>query len=310
VQAAREAARRTQCSNQIKQLALGALSHEQANGCLPTGGWGLVWVGDADRGYGRRQPGGFVYNILPYAEQPDLHDLGVGAASDADGINCCKQRMATPLPTVVCPSRRTNALVPQVWVTTYHYRSSSFTPLPTVGKLDYAGNAGTTNDGDGMYGGPGTLAEGDGMSNSSWLAAQHAQDTGVIYTHSATAMADITDGVSNTYMLGEKWCDPDHYSDGMSQSDDQGWDAPADWDSLRFTGITTDTSFTATNYLPMMDTPGYGQRGCFGSAHSGGFYMGFCDGSVQFMNYNIDAKTHSCLGRRNDEVPIDPKKLN
>jgi len=309
VQAAREAARRAQCSNQIKQLTLGALAHEQANGFLPSGGWGLVWVGDADRGFGRKQPGGWVYSVLPYTEQVDLHDLGMGAVSDAAGIEFCKQRMVTPLPAVVCPTRRTNALIPQVWVTTYHYRSSTFTPLPNVGKLDYAGNAGTTNNGVDMYGGPNTLADGDGMSGTSWRSQYHASDTGVIYTHSTTAMADITDGVSNTYLCGEKWCDPDHYSDGMSQSDDQGWDAPADWDSLRFTGITTDTAFAAADFLPMQDTTGYGQRGCFGSAHSNGFYMGFCDGSVQFMNYTIDIRTHWCLGNRADDHPVDPKKL-
>ncbi len=110
VQAAREAARRVQCSNNLKQLALGSLNHEMANKCLPTGGWGLNWVGDPDRGFGRQQPGGWVYSVLPYIEQPELHDLGIGAATLANGVNACKRRITTPLPGLICPTRRTSAL--------------------------------------------------------------------------------------------------------------------------------------------------------------------------------------------------------
>ena len=65
VQAAREAVRIVQCQNHIKQLSLGCLDHESATGRFPTGGWGWAWTGDPDRGTDWRQPGGWIYNVLP-----------------------------------------------------------------------------------------------------------------------------------------------------------------------------------------------------------------------------------------------------
>ena len=57
VQAARESARRTTCTNNLKQLALGMISHEDEQHHLPTGGWCWYWVGDPDQGYDLRSRG-------------------------------------------------------------------------------------------------------------------------------------------------------------------------------------------------------------------------------------------------------------
>lgn len=59
VQSAREAARRTQCIQNLKQLGLGVMLHLNAHEHFPSGGWGHAWVGIAGRGAGLSQPGGF-----------------------------------------------------------------------------------------------------------------------------------------------------------------------------------------------------------------------------------------------------------
>ena len=109
VQAAREAARQLQCKNNLKQLALGCLQHESLTKRLPTGGWGYVWTGDADRGTNWRQPGGWFYNILPYIEQQALHDMGAGLP-DAAKNAAHMQRLGVPLSIFYCPTRRRRSL--------------------------------------------------------------------------------------------------------------------------------------------------------------------------------------------------------
>jgi prepilin-type processing-associated H-X9-DG protein len=317
VQAAREAARRVQCSNHLKQLALGALAHESANGYLPSEGWGVDFVGDPDRGFGRRQPGGWAFNVLPFIEMQDLHDLGLGQTDTTLRAAAIVQRLTTPLAVLSCPTRRSPVLYPSTHSMAFNYAvgtQASSQGLPgLVGKIDYACNAGTTVDSN-MPGGPSDVVTGDTWSAGSWTGQAHTKDTGVMFMHSAIKLAEITDGASNTYMIGEKYCMPDHYFDGASNWDDQSWDTAADWDTMRFTGSAippNDSSFLANNqdYFPSQDTPGLGQGLAFGSAHSDGFYMAFCDGSVQFIRYTIDSAVHWYLGNRSDEQPVDAKKL-
>ena len=139
VQAAREAARQTQCRNNLKQLALGCLHHEQTQRFLPTGGWGSGWLGDPDLGFDRPQPGGWVFNILPYIEQQALHDWGRGGNFAGRGMMA-----ATPLVVVQCPTRRQAIAYPNI-------ANPSFVNLPaantpgSVGRSDYAACGGDGN---------------------------------------------------------------------------------------------------------------------------------------------------------------------
>src|SRR4051812_24808536 len=83
IQAAREAARRNQCVNNLKQLSLGALNHESTFKMFPSSGLGYKWVGDPNFGHGRKQPGGWIYNTLPFIEEQAIHDMGFGIGTSS-----------------------------------------------------------------------------------------------------------------------------------------------------------------------------------------------------------------------------------
>src|SRR3954464_13549250 len=80
IQAAREAARRGQCQNHLKQIGLAALNYESTHKSFPSGGWGWKWTGDPEGGSGERQPGGWAYSITPYLEVGNLYTIGAGLA--------------------------------------------------------------------------------------------------------------------------------------------------------------------------------------------------------------------------------------
>ena len=78
VQAAREAARRATCTNQVKQIALAWHLHHDTHKFFPSGGWGYRYMADPDRGFGEGQPGSWAYSCLPYLEEQTLHQIGGG----------------------------------------------------------------------------------------------------------------------------------------------------------------------------------------------------------------------------------------
>src|SRR5438876_8153869 len=75
VQKVREAAARIKCANNLKQIGLACHMVHDATGGLPSGGWGWNWVGDGNRASGATQPGGWIFQILPYMEQNNLFKL-------------------------------------------------------------------------------------------------------------------------------------------------------------------------------------------------------------------------------------------
>jgi prepilin-type N-terminal cleavage/methylation domain-containing protein/prepilin-type processing-associated H-X9-DG protein len=328
VQSAREAARQLQCRNNLKQLALGCLNHEQSTGRFPTGGWGTFWTGDADLGGEQQQPGGWLYNVLPYIEQQLLHDVGAGLSWAGKRV-ANAQRLATPLEVFHCPTRRRAA--------TYPY-APGWGSLPTVnyvqptvvGHNDYAANSGDVCNCEVCAGtsltaplwqcygydtGPTSPAEG-GVDTASATQRANAKATfdktakvmsGVFYRGSLIRISDITDGTAVTYLAGEKNLAVDWYTTGLANGDNLAGLIGDDEDISRYTADRSGSSITY--FPPLPDTPGQNYEYAFGSAHGNGVHMAFCDGSVQMIGFTIDRETHRRLSNRADGQTIDAKSV-
>ena len=224
VQAAREAARRMQCANNLKQIGLACLQHEQINRFLPTGGWGWCWAGEPTRGFDKQQPGGWLYNILPYMELQTLHDLGNDQGIDGSQQRPAVQhRVSTPVATFICPTRRKAAAYPYYQgygtdpVNPRHILTATSNPCPRWEvRNDYVASGGDTS-----YSGnvdpnvPQSLSAGDIRSRYGWSILPGIYTTGVVYVRSMVKMVDIKDGTGKTYLAGEKYLNSDHDEDGM-----------------------------------------------------------------------------------------------
>jgi prepilin-type N-terminal cleavage/methylation domain-containing protein len=350
IQAAREAARRSQCKNNLKQIALGFMMHEDVSGHLPSGGWSPWVVGDADRGFGKGQPGGWAYQILPYVEQQAVYNLPL----DGDPVNITPQQragavqmQATPIEVFNCPSRRSAKLYPYTAGGSWNPRNSN--EIEQIAKSDYAANAGDASWQHGDEGGlwsyfasetcghpagqfsnhlgpipsftkyPASLLA--GAANPYCWPGDEGQ-TGINFLGSEIKLKQITDGTSNTVMVGEKFLNPEQYetpseyADENTGGDEHSFYQGFDWDINAWGGGGTNLKGETSNrWRPAQDRIGEfivfqnGQQGSltgnFGSAHSGGFHAALCDGSVRTINYEIDLETFGNLCNRSDGQTIN-----
>lgn len=316
VQAAREAARRTQCKNNLKQLSLGCMLHLDTHKFLPSGGWNDYYYADPNRGYGGDQPGGWYYNILAYIEEQALRDLGKGQTINTAGYSAASLQLhQSPVAAFMCPSRRTARLYPHggsvpAWIG----------PTPPILKGDYAANSGDSlvSAGDGFGGDqmwpPAGMTYAQIDASAAWTkttctavagVVPHYCQSGVIHYHSEIKLSQIADGASKTYLIGEKFLSPELYeawkSGNQGYGDDQGPYAGYEWDNHRV-AWSPQSAYAKDDLLPRQDFGGvvFPNDFAFGSAHAGSMQMAMCDGSVQSLSYDIDAETHRYLAVRND----------
>lgn len=285
LQTARETSRRTDCKNHLRQLSQAALHHKTQHGFFPTAGWGYQWMGDPDRGYSRRQPGGWQYNILPYIEETTLHELGRGLP-ETEKRRLGQERSSAVIASFQCPSRGRSESFELATLTSFQ----NIDRPEIAGRCDYAGNAGsqefvieaglTTND----------LRAPDHTLDAK-LHPNNAYQSGVIYARSE--VRHIRDGASNTYLIGERHIDFNRYERGFQTDDDNGWGVGYDSDSIRTTQMPPQFDHAST----------LGDNAYFGGPHLGGFHITFCDGSLRQMAYDIDSAIHYSLGNRADGQP-------
>jgi prepilin-type N-terminal cleavage/methylation domain-containing protein len=278
VQAAREAARRSSCSNNLKQLAIGVHNYHDSLGSFPSG-----WV---DNPVANQEAFGWGALTLPYIEQGPLHStLGVTKGSFFDqlslpapnGVNVANAAR-TVLKTFMCPSDsgHQGGLVHQ----NRHFggglgmQAAGFTGNTTrVGVSNYIGVAGHR---DVANAGPNT-----GMFFGT--CSGNAQCSNVAQLTEAVRIATVLDGTSNTLMIGER--DTHNCRSGA-------------WVGIRNTNGSDDRgvilvighSHPKLNQDTKVIIWSEDRIGCgegFASLHPGGAQFAAADGSVKFISNSI-----------------------
>lgn len=317
VQAAREAARRMSCSNNLKQIGLAFHNYESTFQTLPPGGLG--WINDDapdakkdDDGYG------FLCFLLPYIEQQALYDQvdpsglfevqhgingrpiqnmveGIAFGTATPRIQARWLAATTPVSTYLCPSSPMPANAPLQW------------NVPGSGEFGVGSlpvhiiyNAGqSVGFATSSYKGCG----GNAISGDGSMFVKRAEGD-------ARRFRDVTDGLSNTIAVGEStYARPD----GLSKPAQPG-DVPADifawpvWigmprsdESMRFTARASSpiNGFAGPNRMySVIDDD------CAFSFHPSGAQFTFGDGSVRFISESISMETYARLGGMNDGRPV------
>jgi prepilin-type N-terminal cleavage/methylation domain-containing protein len=321
VQSAREAARRSTCLNHLRQIGLAAQLHVGTHGYFPSGGWSGDFVADADRGYGSDQPGGWPFSVLDYLELSVLRDAAAGEDVTAEPLAPGYLTLLQSAPDVFyCPSRRS--------AQPYPFKTSGnapWTPITGRGvvphlrvtKTDYAANSGDSlySAAEAFIGEPNMWTPDSyealdaGLTN--WTRTTDPltpyYQTGVSYYRSEVRPAQITDGTSKTYLIGEKFLRPSLYEDinvidtvPMMGDNQTAW-AGYEWDNHRV-AWNPRSPWPHGEYQPQSDSnkADFPNIYAFGSPHPAAMHMAYCDGSASTVAYDITPEAHRAAANRLD----------
>ncbi len=273
VQQAREAARRSQCKNNLKQMALAVHNYESTTNCIPPGRLGYASAAAP----GGSTTNGFLTYILPYIDQANLYnsynfDKGCFSIDNEPVVS-------TVVPAYVCPSTpispRTLTLPNQV---------DSAQPSVKAATMDYMGIRNIRR----------VVPTGTTIT---------AYD-GVMIQSGVIRFRDLTDGLTNTILLLEIAGRPEHFIGRKSEGAiGGGFNTYSSWSynaAMAINNYTADGTATATTsiYGPcIMNCNNQFQAYSF---HTGGAHAALCDGSVRFLSENMSSDTYFRLGCRND----------
>ncbi len=293
VQSARESARRTQCVNQLKQMGLACQNHQLTYGVFPTGG-SHIWPGIEIRGGAVAGPDtqtiGWGFQLLPYLEQPAVFNIPRGYDGNMPNGEVLQLIGNLVIPLYICPSRRGAERLDGV-LSDYAACHPADEPQP-VPQRGVPRNA--------------------SRLDQFWYGSHHSADpprthrgvyNGIIVRSryvDPVSPSKVTDGLSNTILIGEKWLNSTRYSAG-DWHDNLGWTDGWDPDTTRSTGYTPRNDAA----LPIRGERGYDDTlpYSFGGAHPGRMNTLMGDGSVRGMLLDIDREVLNYLGDRRDGQP-------
>ena len=267
VQAAREAARRIQCTNNLKQLALAAQNYHDVNGSFPSGSY--VYYTNAGKTAGSENFSSFV-RMLPFMEQQPTYNTVNFSLTYASVANITLTNLG--LSALMCPSD------PWTPVPITPTAPGFMQAVPTVGNwqqyfTSYAGCEGTF------------VAR---FVNIPSYAGEQSSCNGLIFGDGTVSIAQITDGTSNTFSFGEK-----------AHTKISSYPATAAKPATQFhmwtSGFYTDTQL-CTYFPPNAESnnSNIGPMGVYyanqsSSRHAGGVNFAFADGSVRFIKNTISS---------------------
>jgi prepilin-type N-terminal cleavage/methylation domain-containing protein/prepilin-type processing-associated H-X9-DG protein len=278
VQKVREAAARTQCINNLKQMGLALQSHHDALGYLPTGGTngfpnyinGIPAVGSYPNNQGLGQVGSWMFQILPYLEQNNIY------------LTTNPEPYTVTVKIYFCPSRRPPIIASSTGCALNDYYGSM------------ENNPDANNDIPNALGGVGGVR-------------------GIFEPRDRTCctMVMISDGTSQTMMVGEKNLGLGNYGGGTCNADREGYCWGYDFGGSG----NYDNTLGRGDIQPAVDGPGsgdtagqttgdYGATHGFGAAHNQGFNAVFADGSVHNISYQIPLQQFEWLCGINDGAVI------